>query len=155
MKTLFALTICLFGLTAPLQAQIKLEIGAKLDRKYIPKEVSFIATHPSQFRPFIKRKIDRVEYLIAYDEKTRRIKHIHTTDKDFHTADGLHMLSEIPLRQDQLLVYPSWEIRAPLTSDGWFPIVGGDLPMGFDLVGSFKGDETKMLTIVGFSKGGN
>jgi hypothetical protein len=156
MKAFVALALCLFSLTFVPQEKTKLEIGAKLSRKYIPKKVTEqIATHPSQFRPFIKRTIDGVEYIIAYDEKNREIKYIHTTDKNFRTASGLRVGSEIPLKREQLVVYPSWEIRAPKTSDGWYPVVGVDLPIGYDLVGAFKDDETKMVTIIGFSKGGN
>jgi hypothetical protein len=66
-----------------------------------------------------------------------------------------HVSSKIPLRREQLQDYPGWEIRAPITSDGWYPIVGNDLPTGLDFVRSFKDREVKMVTIIGFSKGGN
>ena len=156
MRALAVLTLCLFGFAFVPQDNIKLEVGAKLNRKYLPKKVTEqIATHPSQLRPFIRRKIAGAEYLIAYDEKSREIRYIHTTDKNFRTAVGLKVGSEIPVRREQLTAYPSWEVRAPITSDGWYPVVGDDLPIGYDLVGSFKDGETKMVTIVGFSKGGN
>jgi hypothetical protein len=156
MKAFVALTLCLFSFAFVPQAKIKLEIGAKLNRKYIPKRVTEqIATHPSQLRPFIKRTVDGVEYIIAYDEKNREIRYIHTTDKSFRTVSGLQVGSETPLKREQLKVYPSWEIRAPRAADGWYPVVGVDLPIGYDLVGAFKDGETKMVTITGFSKGGN
>jgi hypothetical protein len=157
METFVALTLCLFALLMPPQATVKLEIGAKLNRRLLPERVKELtATHPSQLRPFIRQTISGVEFLIAYDVKTRKIKYIHTTDKNFRTADGLGVFSEIPLKREQLKVYPGWEIRAPITSDGWYPVAGVDLPhLGIDLAGSFKGDETRMVTIVGFSKGGN
>lgn len=156
MKAFVAVTLCLFSLAFVPQEKIKLEVGAKLNRKYIPKKVTDrIFTHPSQLRPFIERTIDGVKYIIAYDEKNREIRYIHTTDKNFRTASGLQVGSEIPLKRDQLQIYPGWEIRAPITSDGWFPVVGFDLPTGYDLVNAFKDAETKMVTIVGFSKGGN
>jgi hypothetical protein len=156
MKTFVALALCLFSFAFAPQEKIKLEVGAKLNRKYIPKKVTEqIATNPSQFCPFIKRTIDGVEYIIAYDEKNREIRYIHTTDNNFRTASGLRVGSEIPLKREQLVIYPSWEIRAPVTSDGWYPVVGDDLPIGYDLVAAFKDSETKMVTIIGFSKGGN
>jgi hypothetical protein len=156
MRALAVLTLCLFGFAFVPRDKIKLDVGAKLNRKYLPKKVNEqIATHPNQLRSFIRRKIAGVQYLIAYDEKSREIRYIHTTDKNFHTAGGLKVGSEIPLRQEQLTVHPSWEIRAPISSDGWYPVVGDNLPIGYDLVGSFKNGETKMVTIVGFSKGGN
>ncbi len=49
MKALVALTLCLFSLAFVPQEKIKLEIGAKLSRKYIPKKVTEqIAIHTSQ-----------------------------------------------------------------------------------------------------------
>jgi len=156
MKAFVVLSLCLFSFAFVPQGKIKLEVGVKLNRKYIPKKATEqIATHPSQFRPFIKRTVDGVEYIIAYDEKNREIRYIHTTDKKFRTASGLRVGSEIPLKREQLEVYPSWEIRAPITSDGWCPVVGVDLPIGYNLVGAFKVGETKMVTITGFSKGSN
>ena len=62
MKAFVALTLCLFIFAFMPQAKIKLEIGAKLNRKYIPKKVTEqIATHHSQFRRFIKRMVDGVK----------------------------------------------------------------------------------------------
>lgn len=156
MKAFVVLALCLFSFASVPQGKIKLEVGAKLNRKYIPKKVTeYTATHPSQMRPFIKRTVDGVEYIIAYDEKSREIKYIHTTDKNFRTEGGLRVGSEIPLKREQLVVFPSWEIRAPITSGGWYPVVGDDLPIGYDVVGALKDGETKMVTIIGFSKGGN
>lgn len=113
-------------------------------------------THPGQTRPFIDPSIDGIKYIIAFDEKTREIKYIYTNDKNFRTANGLRVSSEIPLTRAQIEIIPYWEIRAPVTPDGWYPVVGHDLPMlGFDLDASFKGNETRMVSITGFSKGGN
>ena len=108
MRALVILTQCLFSFAFVPQDDIKLEVGAKLNRKYLPKKVNvYIATHPSNFRPYIRRKIAGVEYLIAYDEKSRRITYIHTSDTKFHTAGGLKVGSQISLTRDQLIVYPS------------------------------------------------
>nr|ART40730.1 L323 [uncultured bacterium] len=68
--------------------------------------------------------------------------------------DGLRVLGKIPLKREQLQIISGWEIRAPATPDDWYPVVGYDLPIGFDLLGSFKDVEPKMVSIVGFSKGG-
>ena len=157
MKSLALFTVLLVGFAVPPQADIKLQVGAKLGRKYIPKKITqVILTHPAQTRPFIERSIGGIKYIIAFDSKTREIKYIETTDPNFRTANGLRVLGEIPLTRDQLQVIPYWEIRAPITPDGWYPVLAYDSQMfGFDLVGSFKGNETRALTIFGFSKGGN
>ncbi|HEY5839614.1 MAG TPA: hypothetical protein VIT19_11305 [Pyrinomonadaceae bacterium] len=157
MKTFALSTLLLAGLLAPPQRAIKLEIGAKLDRQYIPKKIAEeIVTSSAQTRPFIKQSVGGVEYIIAFDAKTREIKYLHTTDENFRSKNGLRVGSEIALTRQQLIVIPSWEIRAPITSDGWYPVVGWDIvPLDFDLVGSFKGNETRMVSIDGFSKGGN
>ena len=69
---------------------IKLEPGAVLAAWHTPKKTTrLIATHPSQLRPYIEVTIEDVDYLIAYDEKTRKIKYIVTSDKDFRTKKGL------------------------------------------------------------------
>jgi hypothetical protein len=157
MKPLALLSLLLVGLMVLQQAPIKLEIGAKLNRKYIPKKLTKeIMTHPSQTRPFIEPSLGGVEYIIAFDPKTREIKYIHTIDPNFRTANGLHVSTEIPLTRAQLEIIPYWEIRAPVTPDGWYPVVGQDSHLfGFDLAGSFIGNETRLVSIVGFSKGGN
>lgn len=157
MKSLALLSLFLFGLMLPPQLVIKLEVGAKLNRKYIPKKITKeIMTHPSQTRPFIEPSLDGIKYIIAFDPKTRVIKYIHTTDPNFRTANGLRVSTEIPLTRAQLQIIPYWEIRAPVTPDGWYPVVGDDsLLLGFDLESIFKGNETRMVSIVGFSKGGN
>ena len=157
MKLFVSLVLLLIGFSFPPQPDIKLEIGAKLDPKYIPKKITQeIMTHPGQMRPFIERSVNRVKYTIAFDAKTREIKYINTDDPKFRTSNGLRVESEIALRREQLDVYPGWEIRAPATSDGWYPVVGVDLPlMGYEMLQNFKEGETKMLTISSFSKGDN
>lgn len=156
MKICIALSLCLFSFVIPPQTGIKLEIGAKLSRKLLPKVVTEeLMTHSGQTRPYIKRTIKDVEYLIAYDEKTREITYIHTSDKNFRTADGLRVMSEIPVKRDQLQAFPGWAIWAPMTSDGWYPVLEADVSTIPDFIGGFKDDETKMVTIAGFAKGGN
>ena len=156
MKPILFLTLVAFGISVP-QARIKLEVGAKLDRKYIPKKLkNLLMTHPGQLRPFIKRTIGGVRYDIAFDKHTRQIKYIYTNDPNFRTTDGLHVSSKIPLRREQLQVYPGWEIRGPARGDGWFPVVGFDSIQSMDTARDYNDElETRLLAIIGFSKGGN
>jgi hypothetical protein len=155
MKLLAFSTLLLFAFALPPEPRIKLEVGAKLDRRYIPRKLpGQILTNPAQTRPFIERSVAGIKYLIAFDAKTREIKYINTTDSNFRTAAGLRVDSEIPLTREQLEIFPYWEIRAPKTSDGWYPVVAHDSDLsGFDWRASFKGNETQMFTIEGFSKG--
>jgi hypothetical protein len=157
MKLLVCLTLALsLSATMP-KSDIKLEIGAKLNRKYIPRKISEeILTHPSQTRPFIKRTIDGVEYIIAFDQRTREIRYIHTDDKNFRTKNGLRVGSEISVAKNQIVSYPGWEVRAPITPDGWYPVVGYDLPkIGTSPDDASQKSSTLTLTIIGFSKGGS
>ena len=162
MKVLFLTLVCLFAFNFVVLAQsnFKLEIGAELPRKYADKSKGQMATHPSQFRPFIIKTVAKVRYTIAFEEKSRRIRFIHTVDKNFRTANGLRVGSKITVSKNELSVYPSWYIFAPETSDEWLPIVGSDLPIVLndkieDSLSNLKDGETKTVTVLGFIKGGN
>lgn len=153
MKVLFLplVSIFLFVFVAEAQSDIKLKIGAKLPNKYVTESDGQIATHPNTFRPFIKKKIDNVQYTIAFEEKSRKIRFIHTTDKSFQTKNGLRVGSEISLSRNQLSVNPIWYIFAPTTSDGWRPIINASE----ESLSKLKDNETKTFIIGGFIKGGN
>jgi hypothetical protein len=158
MKILFLTLIYLlaFSFVALAQPDIKFEIGAKLPRKYVLLSKGSIVTDASQTRPFIETTIDDVDYLIAFDQKTRKIKYIHTNDDDFRTVNGLTVDSEITFTREQLIIFPYWEIRAPATPDGWFPVIGDDAsPYGTEFIEKLKIGEKATTEISGFSKGGN
>ena len=138
-------------------SDIKLEPGAVLPAHHVPeKRTRLIATHPSQLRPYIEVTIENVDYLIAYDEKTRKIKYILTSDKDFRTRKGLKVGDYIEVTEDQVAAFPGWEIFGPKTTDGWFPVIGVDLE-GMNPVSdeAFKKSKTVKVEILRFSKGGN
>jgi hypothetical protein len=158
MKVLFLSLICLFAFSfsAVAQSDIKLKIGAKLPRKYVSLSKASTLTAASQTRPFIEVMIKDVEYLIAFDRKTREIRYIHTTDDNFRTVNGLTVDSEIAFTREQLIIFPYWEIRAPATPDGWFPVIAdGSSPFGTDFIDKLKAGEKAITEISGFSKGGN
>ena len=157
MKYCLLLVLLIPQLAEVKNLDIKLEPGAELAEWHVPKEPRrLISTHPSQLRPYIEVTIEKVDYVIAYDEKTRRIKYISTEDEDFRTKKGLKVGDYIKLKRDEIVVFPSWEIRGPKTSDGWFPIIGVDAP-GMNPVSeeTFKENKTLKARIIGFSKGGN
>ncbi|MDQ3799159.1 MAG: hypothetical protein M3384_06905 [Acidobacteriota bacterium] len=158
MKILFLFLICVCGSISNVTAQsdIKLEIGAKLPRKYLSLEKGLIATHASQLRPFVEVTIGNVDYQIAFEKKTRKIKYIHTDDEDFRTVGGFSVDSEITFTREQLIIFPYWEIRAPAASDGWFPVIGFDISMqGKEFIEKLKAGEKATTEISGFSKGSN
>jgi hypothetical protein len=157
MKMIIGLMVALSVFTPMLQSDIKLEIGAKLPRKYIPRKITQqIATSPSQGRPYVRKTIADVDYIIAFNEESREIRYIQTYDKDFRTVNGLQVGSEITFTREQLDIFPSWEIRAPATPDGWYPVVAHDIPMlGGDFVDKLKDGEPATMTIGSFSKGDN
>ena len=147
------------------QSIIELDIGAKLDKSLTSNKNEMILTHPSQFRPFIIMTLDSVDYKVAYNKETLEIKYIHTDDKDFLTEDSLRIGSIIVLKRNQILEYPGWEIRSNILNNGWYPIIGYDLPdiiTENDTIVSnplsqylYHNKEYESFKIVGFSKGGN
>ena len=93
MKILLLVLICVGSFSFPIFAQVNLhlKIGARIPIRYLPsedEEGKYIATHPSQFRPYIEKMVDGVRYIIAYDGETRKIKYIQTTDRSFRTKKG-------------------------------------------------------------------
>jgi hypothetical protein len=159
------ITAMLLLAVAPLhQSNIKLEIGAKLKKKDIPKDsTNLYMTHPAQLRPYIERNINGVDYVIAYDRESRRIKYIATHDEEFKTADGLKIGSDVEVSEGQVIAYPGWEVRGQATKDGWYPVVGfdggmmvlaeaGNMPMR---VAELRPGRKIKVKIISFSKGGN
>ena len=139
------------------QSDLKLQIGARLPAKYVPKNLNqYVMTHPSQTRPFIRTSVRKVNYLIAFDAKTFKIRYIQTFDKKFQTVNGLRVGSEIEVTREQLNIYPGWYILGPETPDGWHPILGADLPLqGQEKFDNLKPGQSVKVTIESFSKGGN
>lgn len=107
------------------KVDIKLEVGSVLPVKYVPKDNrKEYMTHSAQFRPYIEREVADVSYIIAYDKKSHVIKYISTHDKRFKSADGLQVGGYVEVNDEQVEVYPGWEIRGPRDKDGWQPIIG-------------------------------
>ncbi len=148
------------------QSDLKLDIGSKIEKRFLPDSTNnFILTNPSQFRPYIQIKKDSVEYTIAYDKESLEIKYIHTTDKNFRTPNGYTINSKLSLTKNEILIYPGWEIRSTISFDGWYPVIGYDLPdiiskkdtirMNPLTIKSFVSSSYETFKIIGFSKGGN
>ncbi len=153
-----SLFIALLLIFAPVQkSNLRLEIGAKLKRNDVPKRTSeYTMTHSAQMRPFIRKIVDGVEYIVAYDSKSREIKYIHTKDKKFRTTSGLRVGANMNAPARQRIVYPCWEIRVPMTEDGWYPVLGHDsrcaTSSGLPRLDVSPEDSVE---VIGFSKGGN
>ena len=150
---------------APIQNSAGLlQLGSKLKKKDIPtKSSDLYMTHPSQLRPYVKRIIDGVEYVIAYARKNREIRYVTTRDKNFKTMSGLKVGAYLETSREGIVSYPGWEIRAPITSDGWYPVVGfnGDVTVVKDSGGQLikcedmEAGQKMKLRVIGFSRGGN
>jgi hypothetical protein len=85
-------------------------------------------THPAQLDPCVERTFDGIKYQIAYSEQTHRVSYVFTCDDKFRTVDGLKVRDSVPVSKQTVRALPGWQIRTPMTSDGWWPIVGYDLP---------------------------
>lgn len=128
MKLAIFVGVILLTLGAYQKAEQPPEIGSKLSAKDVPKKrnMELFMTHSAQFRPFIKKEINKVEYVIAYDEKTREVKYLYTNDSDFKTTRGLKVGDYVEVKGSEVQIYPGWEIRGPEDEDGWHPLIGFD-----------------------------
>lgn len=139
------------------------EIGSKLLAKDVPKKNSqLFMTHSSQLRPFIRKEINNVDYVIAYDEKTREVRYLSTHDPDFKTSKGLKVGDYIEVKGEEVVAYPGWEIRGPEEGDGWQPLIGYDIELtvmqigvGSKWLARLSDEETMNVQIIAFVKGGN
>jgi isocitrate dehydrogenase kinase/phosphatase len=164
MKVLLLFVACLVALTpvASAQSDFKLEINARLPRRYVPRRIKQVmVTGPARTppRPFIRKAVGGIEYYIAFEEKTRKIKYIDTSDKNFRTENGLRPGMEITVTKDQLYVGPWWwYVLAPVTPDGWLPVLD---PLGEgdenlrQMLGKLKEGEKTSIRIVSFIKSGD
>jgi hypothetical protein len=130
MKITILLITLVFSFAAFQDADIKLEVGATLPAKSVPpKNRKMYMTHSAQFRPYIRKEIKGIKYIIAYDEKNLVIKYISTHDQKFKSANGLKVGDYVEVNDEQLAVYPGWEIRGPEDKDGWQTLIGFDSEM--------------------------
>jgi hypothetical protein len=154
----------MFGVSQ--KADIKLEVGSVLPVKYVPKNNrKLYMTHSAQFRPFIEWDVAGVRYVIAYDEKSRVINYISTNDKKFRTPYSLQFGGYVEVNNEQVRVYPGWEIRGPKDKDGWEPLIGFNSEMTvFDVDKEIKielrqyrleSEHPVKAKIIAFVKGGN
>lgn len=107
--------------------EIKLQLGWILPSKCIHsrnKVADKIKTDSDKADPFINDWIDEVEYVIAYDEKTREITYINTSDSSFRAENGSKVGDCLKLKRDQIIIKSNWEIYGPKTKDGWYPVIG-------------------------------
>jgi hypothetical protein len=135
------------------QCKINLKIGASLPVKCLPTEDEDkprVATAPAQSRPFIKRVVGGIKYMIAYDDETHRIKFIHTVDRAFQTKNGLRVGYQIKVSRKQITGgCCGWYTFAGSTPDGWDIIIS---PENLD---DWREGETRTVAIGAFKKGGN
>ena len=121
----FAIILLTFGAYQKLEQPP--EIGSKLPSKDVPKKnINHYMTHSGQFRPYITKQLNDVEYVIAYDEKTREVKYLTTDDPDFKNAKGLKVGDYIEVKGNDVVAFPGWEVRGPEDGNGWHPMIGFD-----------------------------
>ena len=136
-------------------------VGAKFKKKWgAGKEATLCLTEPAQLDPCVEQGFDGIHYQVAYRERTHRVSYLFTSDERFRTADNLKVGDSVPVSQATVRGMPGWQIRAPVTRDGWWPIVGYDLPQiklndgtVLDLGHKEKLTSGGMAVILGFSKG--
>jgi hypothetical protein len=105
--------------------------------------------HPAYSHPYLSDVINGVEYLIAYSKETREITYVHTSDPNFKTEDGLKLGDCISWAESESPANAAWELRAPLTSDGWYPVLSIESYSHRVRLGA-----NECMVVTGFSKGG-
>ena len=162
----FAIILLTFGVLQ--KPERPPEIGSKLSAIEVPKKnVRHFMTHSAQLRPYIKKQINDVEYLIAYDKKTLEVRYLYTDDADFKNAKGLKVGDYIEVKGREVVAYPGWEVRGPEDDNGWHPLIGydseltvlrGKIDTKLKLPPSqyhLPDGETENVRIMAFVKGGN
>lgn len=151
----FFAAIFIFNATfARAQSGVKLEVGAKVPRKYVGDGSSLLATSASQLRPYIKKTIHKVDYLIAYEKGTRKISYIFTDD-DFRNSEGMRVGNEITVLWKQIEILGYFQLRGPAGKDGWQPVIGGFTAFEGDYLEKAETVGKITTRIEGFVKGYN
>jgi hypothetical protein len=135
-------------------------MGARFKKKWAAgKEASLCLSEPAQLDPCVGQGFDGVDYQIAYRERTHRVSYVFTADKKFRTVDGLKVGDSVPVSQQTVVGLPGWHLCAPVTRDGWCPIIGYDDPQiklnngaVLDLGHKEQQASGGMAVILGFSK---
>lgn len=153
-----ALIFSLFiGLTTvAAQTKFRLELGAILPKKDIPKKPQEMAVRCC-FSPFIEKNYEGVKYTVAFNRKTREIIYLYTWDKNFKTKDGYKIGDSIDVSLDQTSKN-GFTIYGQETSDGWFPVVGYTLRLPGEIENpnpfeNAKQNEIIKVEILAFAKG--
>lgn len=155
-SVLFVMSLILsVGSHTDAQSDIKLELGAKLPRRYIDDDVKYLVTAGAQTRPFVEITVSGVRYMIAFEEKSRRIKYIYTTDANFRSANGFKIGDEITVLYKDLNILGYFQIRAPADRKGWQPVIGFAEAFERHYLEDLEKAGRVTRTIGGFAKGSN
>src|SRR5262245_7707360 len=159
MKIIYTLAFFFCAVVSYAQAdQSDVKLDSVVPAKLAAGVRKYIFTHTNQWRPYIKRKVNGIEFTIAFSESSRKIVYVNTEDEKFKTQSGLRIGDWIEIKKEDFYVIPQREIRGPATLDGWEPVVGYDveaIDRKPNLVDKLQPGETITLRILRFSKGGN
>ena len=137
------------------QSDIKLAIDAKLPRKYVGDGSRLTTTAAAQLRPYIDVTIGKVDYLIAYEKETRKIKYIYTDDDDFRSSEGLKVDDEITVLWKDIDILGYFQLRAQAGRDGWQPVIAGFTAFEGKYLENLEKAGKITTEIDGFAKGYN
>lgn len=137
------------------QSEIRLDIGAKISSTLAKKSSYYTFTAASQMFPAVDVSINNVEYTIAFDKKTRKIKYIYTDDEDFKNSDGFRVGETKTFKWADLDVLGYFEVRGPEDKNGWQAVIGGSSAFEGHFLESFEKAGQFTTEIIGFAKGYN
>ena len=132
-------------------------VGDQVNPKWIVNG-ELCMTHSSQLDPCFKHDFGGIKFTVAFNNHTKKISYIATTDQSFRTSDGLRIGSEVDVTSETVKAFPGWIIFAGPTADGWWPMIGFadtvKLKDGAVLrLSNRQGSEKGAAIVQGFAKG--
>lgn len=133
-------------------------IGDQVNEKWVSSNRAVCMTHSAQLDSCFDHSFGGIRFTIAYNDETKKITYVSTTDEKFKTADGLTIGSDIDLSSNTVKAIPGWLVFARPTADGWWPIIGSEdavkLKDGTVLkLWDKQGSERGTAVVEGFAKG--
>jgi hypothetical protein len=104
------------------QDVLVLEVGKEIPAKLIPENYDFISV--PFFSPSIKVEVEKVSYIIGFNEETRKINCVITYDRNFQTKEDIKIGHTISVSRKDIGSTRGGLTRGTKLKDGWSPIIG-------------------------------
>lgn len=153
--TVLAVILLAFAAGVAAQKDIKLEVNSTLPDRYAKLSKGMTATAASQVFPFVELTIKKIDYTIAFDGKTKKIKYIFTNDDNFIDGNGRRVDEEITVEWEDIEVLPYFQLRTKPDRNGWQAVIGNSFSFNGDFLERTEKAGKLATEIEGFAKGYN